>query len=179
MDIIMKLIGTLAGTVLCAALTGCGESKPPANPAAMETAGDAMRNDDRAIAQRLAEQKTAVESAYRLAEAAEERQKAIDAVNQVIKRWDGAVEVASSTKRTELEGPVKQLQAIKGEAEAMPVNDCTGIARATLVNSMNTTMEAIAMFRKETDKASEATKEKHNNGADLLAESAAQLSKCK
>ena len=179
MDIIMKLIGMLAGTVLCAALTGCGESEPPANPAAMETAGDAMRNDDRAIAQRLAEQKTAVESAYRLAEAAEDRQKAIDAVNQVIKRWDGAVEVASSTKRTELEGPVKQLQAIKAEAEAMPVNDCTGIARAPLLNSMNTTLEAIAMFRKETDKASEATKEKHNNGADLLAESAAQLSKCK
>ena len=174
----MKLIGMLAGTVLCATLTGCGESSPPAAPA-VESAGDAMRNDDRAIAQRLAEQKAAVETAYRLAEAAEERQKAIDAVNQVIKRWDGAVEVASNTKRTELDGPVKQLQAIKAEAEAMPVNDCTGIARATLVNSMNTTMEAIAMFRKETDKASDATKEKHNKGADLLAESTTQLSKCK
>ena len=175
----MKLIGMITGTVLCATLTGCGESKPPVTPAAIETAGDAMRNDNRAIAQRLAEQKTAVETAYRLVEAAEERQKAIDAVNQAIKRWDGAVEAASNTKRTELDGSVKQLQAIRAEAEAMPVNDCTGIARATLVNSMNTTMEAIAMFRKDTGKASEATKEKHNKGADLLAESTAQLSNCK
>ena len=146
----------------------------------MESADQAVRSDERAIAVRLAEQKAAVETAYRETEAAEDRRKAVDALSQIATRWDSAVEGASKVLRGELDEPLKKLQAIKSEAETVVVNECTGPARTALVAAMNTSLEAFAAFRADTSAVvSEAIKTKHNKGADMQVEAVAQLAKCK
>ncbi len=146
----------------------------------MESADQAVRNDERAIATRLAEQKTAVETAYREAEAADDKRKAVDALSQIATRWDSGVEGASKVLRGELDEPLKKLQAIKSEAETVAVNECTGAARAALVAAMNTSLEAFAAFRADTGAVvSEAVKAKHNKGADMQVEAVAQLATCK
>lgn len=176
----MKITGLLANIVLAIFLAGCGDRPPPRSGTAMESADQALRNDERAIAVRLAEQKAAVETAYRQAETTEERRNAKEALSQIVARWEIAVDGASKVFREQLVEPLKKLQAIKAEAETVAVNECAGAARAALVESMNTTLEAFSMFRAETGTAvSEATKAKHNKGAEMQAEALSQLAKCK
>lgn len=177
---IMKFTIVLAGFILAINLAGCSDPPPPPRSATIESADQAMRNDGRAIAERLAEQKAAVETAYRQAEAIEERRKAAEALSQIATRWDSAVDGASKVLRKELDEPLKKLQAIKAEAEAVAVNECTGPARTALVAAMNTSLEAFAMFRADTAKVvSDAIKAKHNKGGDLQLEAVAQLAKCR
>ncbi len=162
-----KLIASI--TILLAATTfGCKDASPPKGEARVETASETARNDDRAIAARLALQKAAVDEAYQKDRARESRQQYVDALRAVGKRWDAALLEASRTPRNAIAAQTTKLQTIRSDAATIDVDDCTSRARITLQSSMAASMEAFSMFQKETGESAEATTQKIQQGSDLL-----------
>ena len=72
----------------------------------------------------------------------------------------------------------KKLQAIKADTEALEVGECTDKARATLLTSMATTLEALAMFQKETGVIAESTNQKLLLGVEALADAKRGIDAC-
>jgi flagellar motor protein MotB len=174
----MKKIISLATVFLIATTFGCKDAPAPKTQVNVESASEAARNDDRAIAKRLSEQKSAVDEKFSRERAQEARQRNVDALRALASRWqDGLIE-ASGTPRFDIAGPLKKLQSIKAEADTIEVDDCTGSARITLQSSMAASMEAFTMFQKETGESADATTNKVQQGADLLLASRRQMDAC-
>ena len=92
---------------------------------------------------------------------------------------DGAVAAAAGATRAKLDEPLAEMEKIKTEAATIEVDACTGKARDLLVSSMTATIDAYRQFKGETGDPSDAVKAKNKEGANLLAESSAQISLCK
>ena len=132
----MKRIFTLVTVVLIATLFGCKDSVPPKTEVRVESASEAARNDDQAIAVRLAQQKAATDEAFEKQRARESRQQYMDLLKAGIKRWEDGLSAASLTPRFGIAPQITKLQAIRTEVGTIDVDDCTGPARATLQSSM-------------------------------------------
>ena len=163
---------------LAASLCACGEKPVAPAEVRVESAGEALRNDNRAIAQRLAEQKAAVDAASEQQRASNERQQFVESLAPIGKRWLDVAGEAERTVRSDLGPVIKKLDTLKSEADAIAVNDCTGQARAVLSSSMATTIEAYSLFRKETGKA-EAAQQKLDQASTQLAEYEKKLAGCR
>lgn len=174
----MTRIGSILIFMFIATMVGCKETPVPQSDLRVESASDAARNDDRAIAARLAEQKAAVDEAYARERAREQRQRHVDALRAVGKRWDEGLDEAGRTPRTAVPGAIKKLQAIKSEAESVEVDDCTGDARTTLVASMAASVEALSLFQKETGTGGPGSELKLQQAADLLYAAQRAMSAC-
>ena len=170
----MKTI--IAVIVLTTLLGACGKKEVPAPKA--DTANSPLV-DSKAVAEGMAAQMAASEKTSAAERAVNEKNQAIDSLYEVARRWDGAVESASKMNRVKLGDALKSMQSIKAEAETLAVNDCTGKARGLLVASMAASLEAFNRFKSETGDASEATRQKNKEAANLLAESSAELATCK
>ena len=174
----MKLTGMLTVTILAATLVGCGESAPPASTAPVESASEAMLKDDREIAVRLTAQKAAAEVAFRKEQDRAERQRFNDPFDAINRRWGAGQDDAGGTRRADMAGMIKKLEAIKAEAEALATNECTGKARATLVASMSAEIEALAIFSKEKGDPSPATRQQLEKAAALQATAEQEFATC-
>lgn len=174
----MKHLIALVITLIAATVFGCKDSPAPKSEARVESASEAARNDDRAIAKRLAEQKGAADEAFARQRANELRQRNVDALRAVGARWNDSLSEASRTPRSDIAGPLKKLQAIKSEADAVEVDDCTGGARATLQSAMAASIEAFDLFQKETGPSADSTSQKIQQGADLLRAAQREISAC-
>ena len=174
----MKHITALVTIFLAATTFGCNDAVPPKSEVRVESASEAARNDDRAIAVRLAAQKAAVDEAFQRERAREERQRNVDALRAVGTRWEAGLNEAGLTPRSDIAGLIKKLLAIKTDAETVGVDDCTGNARTQLVSSMATSIEAFSMFQKEKGESGEATTQKVQQGADLLRAAQGEMSAC-
>jgi hypothetical protein len=175
----MKHIITLIVILLAATVLGCNDAPAPKNDVRVESASEAARNDNRAIAARLAEQKAALEESSQLERARNERQQNVELLSALSKRWAGAVAETSRTGRSDLTEPIKKLQAIKAEADTIAVDECTGKARATLVASMSAAIAAYGTFQKETGDGSEASKQQLESAGSLLLTSQTDLNACR
>lgn len=67
-------------------------------------------------------------------------------VENLLRRWDDADQVAGATPRMSLAGPVSDLQALKREAENLEVLDCAKPVKVYLVNYMDSTVSAYLDF---------------------------------
>lgn len=174
----MKRILTLVTIVLVATLLGCKDSVPPKTEVRIESASEAARNDDRAIAVRLAQQKAAVDEAFQKQRARESRQQYVDLLQAGIKRWEDGVSEAGLTPRSGLAPQITKLQAIRTDVGGIDVDDCTGAARATLQLSMANALEALAMFQKEKGESGDATTQKVTQATEQLREAKSQVVAC-
>ena len=174
----MRHIPALVTIVLAVTTFGCKEAAPPKSEVRVESASEAARNDDRAIARRLASQKAAVDEAFEQGRAREERQRNVDALRAVSMRWEAGLNEARLTPRSDIAAPIKKLLTIKADAETVAVDACTVEARITLVSSMAASIEAFNMFQKEKGESGEATTQKVQQAADLLRAAQNGVSAC-
>ena len=174
----MKTIFSVATILLAVTLSGCQPTAPPTSEVRVESASEAARNDDRAIAGRLATQKAAVDEAFEKGRANELRQRNVDALRAVSSRWDEVMSEAGRTGRSDIAGPLKKMQAIKSDADTVETDDCTSGARATLQSAMAASIEAYTMFQKETGPSGDATSQKLQQGADTARNAQQEMSAC-
>ena len=174
----MKQIFAFVFIFVAATTFGCNDAVAPKNEVRVESASEAARNDSRAIAGRLAQQKAAVDEAFERTRALEARQRNVDALRAVSARWLDGLDDVSRIPRSDLAESIKKLRAIKTEAETVEVDDCTGKARATLVSSMTASIEAASMFQKEGGTARDATGQKLQQGADSLFAAQREMDTC-
>lgn len=175
----MKIIFNVIAILLVATLFGCKPPTPPKSEVRVESASEAAKNDDRAIAARLATQKAAVDTAFEKGRANEARQRNVDVLSAVSTRWSSSLAEASRTPRTGIAEPLKKLQAVKSEADTVEVDDCTGGARATLQSAMAASIDAFSAFQKETGASGDATTQKIQQGADLLRAALQEMDACR
>ena len=174
----MKKFGAIVIVMLVATAFGCKDSAAPKSEVPVESASEAARNDSRASAVRLAEQKAATDEAFEKGRAREERQRNVDLVRAVSARWEAGLNEARLTPRSDIAGPIKKLQAIKADAETIGVDDCAGSARNTLVSSMVASIEAFSMFQKEKGESGDTTTQKVQQATDLLRAAQSEMSAC-
>jgi hypothetical protein len=174
----MKNVGAIGMVLVAAMMFGCKDAAKPKTEAYVESASEAARNDSRASAARLAEQKAATDEAFEKGRAREERQRNVDALRAIGTRWGEGVIETSRTGRSDLAAPIRKLQQIKSDAEAVAVDDCTGKARTSLVASMSAAIAAYGMFQKETGDASDASKQQLETAGKLLTTAEQELTTC-
>lgn len=175
----MKTIFSVATILLTATMFGCKPAPAPKSEMRVESASDALRNDDRAIAGRLATQKATVDEAFEKGRATELRQRNIDALRAISTRFTEGLSAARRTPRSDIAAPLKKLQAIQTEADTVDVDDCTGAARTTLQSAMAASIEAFSMFQKEKGESAETTTQKVQQGADLLRAAQQEMDACR
>ena len=174
----MKLFVATITLLLAAITLGCKDAKPPKSEARVETASEAARNDNQAIAGRLAQQKAAVDEAFEKGRAREERQRNVDALRAIAARWNDGLSEASRTPRFDIAPVLKKLQTIQVDAGTVEVDSCTGNARVSLQAAMSASIEAFTMFQKETGESAEATTQKIQQGSDLLRVAQQEINSC-
>lgn len=174
----MKTINVIFTTLLAATAFGCKDSAAPKGEVRIESASEAARNDSRASAARLAEQKASTDEAFEKNRAREERQRNVEALRAISTRWSDGLSETGRTGRSEIGTAIQKLQQIKSDAEAVIVDDCTGKARTPLVTSMLAAITAYGMFQKETGDASDASKQQLETAAQLLTTSQQELAAC-
>lgn len=174
----MKRIATLVLISFVVTLFGCKDATAPKSEMRVETASEAARNDDRAIAVRLAEQKAAVDEAYSRERIRELRQRSVDALRAISIRWDQTLDEANRTLRSEIAGVIKKLQTIKSDTESVEVDACTSVARATLASSMNTSIEGLNIFQSETGTGTGPSALKLQSGSDTLYAAQREINAC-
>ncbi|MEO8104326.1 MAG: hypothetical protein ABI790_17565 [Betaproteobacteria bacterium] len=164
----MKPSNVILAILFAAMVAGCGERPAPPREVKVESASEALRNDQRDIAKRFAEQKSEADASFRLDQARIDRQQNVDALAAVAQRVGAAVRDAGTTGRSEFAGLIKKVEALKAEANAVAVDDCTGKVRASLLEAITTTADAFNSFAKETGAASEASSQKLTQATDQL-----------
>lgn len=70
----------------------------------------------------------------------------LESVEAVRARWADASRLAGSTSRIALSGPLKDMQQIRRELEAMTLTGCAGDVRELLVDGMTMEIEAYVAF---------------------------------
>lgn len=169
---------SLVMVLLAATSLGCRDAVAPQSDTVVASASQAAQRDNIEIAERLAQQKAKADEAYAKIRANEERQRIVDTLRAATARWDEGLNEVSRTPRNEIVVTIKKLQAIKAETEAAEVGECTDKARVTLLSSMATTLEALAMFQKETGVITEPTNQKLLLGVETLADAKRGIDGC-
>ena len=174
----MKRIVTLVLIFFVATLFGCKDAPAPKSEMRVESASEAARNDDRAIAIRLAEQKAAMDEAYARERVRELRQRSVDALRAISTLWDQTLDEANRTFRSEIAAVIKKLQTIRSDMASVEVDDCTSGARATLASSMDTTIEGLNIFQSETGTGTGPSALKLQLGSDILYAAQREINAC-
>ena len=175
----MKHLNSVLAVLVAAVFSACGERAAPPPEVKVESASDALRNDQKDIAKRFAEEKSAADADFRLNRARDERQQNVDAMVAIAQRLGAAIRDAGTTGRSEFAGLIKKVDSLKAEANAVAVDDCTGKLRENLLETIGATVDAFNSFAKETGAASEATAKKLMQATDQLDVIAQELRACR
>lgn len=81
----------------------------------------------------------------------EAKNKGIDQLNAIEKRWDDAYALASSTARIALATPVGELQNVKRDLEKLEVSECLIPAKEALSSYMNSNIANFLSFMADAD----------------------------
>lgn len=73
----------------------------------------------------------------------------LDETDEIFDRWFDAIEIADSTPRMSLAGPVGELQAIRRETENLEYPNCAARVRRSLISMMDHTIEAFLLFMRD------------------------------
>ncbi len=76
-------------------------------------------------------------------------------INDLVKKWDDSVILASSTPRINLDGPVSAMQNIKRETEQLIVPFCLERAKSSLLSSMDLRITGFIEFMREHETTSQ------------------------
>jgi hypothetical protein len=175
----MNRIPVLTLTVCLMVAAGCGKEAPPPNQdVRTQTASEARQVDERSIAERLDQQKSATDTKSTLERQQAERTVKLEALRSVGRRWNEALTEATRTGRSDIGGPIEKMQAAKRDAESVSVDDCTAKARDTLLSSMTVGLDAYNLFRQQSGPVSDAVSAKLQDAIAQLAESDRQLAAC-
>lgn len=175
----MKPSALLVAIICLAAVSACGEKAAPRAEVRVESASEALKNDERAIAARLAEQKAGLEEASQRDREASERRQFADTLGAIGKQWRDVLAEATRTGRGEIAGPIKKMEALKASLDSAAVNNCTGKARATLSSSMSSTIDAFKQFGTETGAGtSDAAQQKLAEALEQLTKFDSELGGC-
>jgi hypothetical protein len=169
---------TLAAIFILSVLAACDRKTPVASDTRVESASEAMRNDSRAIAERLAEQKASTDATFQQGRAKEERAQFVESLTAVGRRWSDALDETGRVGRSDLAPAIKKLETIKAEADAAAVNECTGRARAALTASMATSIDTYNQFRAGSGKPDDAAQQKLQQAAVQFSDFEKQLGGC-
>lgn len=175
----MKLAYPVLAVMFVAALSGCGDRNPPKPDVPAVSASEALKADQRDIEKRFAEQKAGADAALEKDRAKTERQQSVDALTAVAQRLAAGIRDAGVTARSDFAALIKRVEALKAEANALPVDDCTSRVRANLLDNISATLDAFNSFAKETGAASEASKQKLTQAVDQLDAIAQELGACR
>ena len=104
--------------------------------------------------------------------------KSIDALKALHTRWVDAVHLANNTARIQLSGQIAALQAIKRDTEAALVPPCLTGPKASLVESMATTIDGFIAFMSDPDIGKYVAQDKLSKGQELLSKYEQGLSGC-
>jgi hypothetical protein len=171
-----KWIGVAAMLAVAAA---CSKTEQPAPVTGnAPSASDARRADERAIAERLAQQNAELEKKEQADREAADRQRYVQAMRGVTSRWLEAASAASSTGRSGLPPVIDKMGAIIGDMQAVNTNDCTAKARDAYVGAMSTIRDAYRQFQQETGAQSEESARKLGEGATKYEEAERALNSC-
>ncbi len=166
-----------AACLILLLLSGCEKATDPgANKGA--TTPTTLQQENQAIAERLAEQKAALDSSTQRERALAERKQHIDSLHDISKRWVEAVGLAGRTGRSDLAGPIAKMEAIKSELEGLAMDTCASEGRSLLLSAINTGLEAYKQFQQQTGAANEALVEKLGESSKLVADSQQALNAC-
>lgn len=69
----------------------------------------------------------------------------------ILGRWQDAIEIANSTARVSLDGPVANLQAIRREVDELEAPSCASQAKSALISSMDHVIEGFLTFMQDPD----------------------------
>ena len=174
----MKHIAMIVTVALTATTFGCKDASSPKTETRVESASEAARSDDRAIAERLAQQKASIDAEYEKGRARESRQRYVDILRDVSKRWESGLNEARRTPRSDIAAQITKLQVILKDSNTVDVDDCSSGARASLQTSMATSIEAFGMFQKETGESGDATTQKVTQAAEQLRKALAEIEAC-
>ena len=163
--------------IAAAVLAGCNKPLPPPEIPVI-SAGEAMRADDRAIAERLAKQRADTDSAFEQERARQERQQFVDALTPVGRRLSAALDESAGVARKDIDGAIKKMEAIKSDVGAAAINECTTKARDTMLASVSAAIDALNSFKKETGTGSEATQKKFQDALYQMVAYEKQLAVC-
>lgn len=73
------------------------------------------------------------------------------AVDDIVERWDDAAEIANSTARMSLSGPLGELQDIKRDTGDIEVPECAADAHAALIDYQETIIDSFLAFMGQED----------------------------
>ena len=105
--------------------------------------------------------------------------KALDAISKLVKRWDDASLLASSTARIALSGPISQLQSIRRESSDLIVPACISHHKELLIKSMDLTLDGYISFMQDKDIGQYLAQSAVEKAAPLRAEFDKGYSDCK
>ena len=175
-------------TALLVALSGC-KRQEAATPAPAIDPNAELRATNEDIAKRLAEQKGAIEDSTAAARTQEDARRAAEAKNagamkavadvrSLRMKWNGVLNEAGTTPKTDFAPVLAKMDAVKSEIQAFKGNDCTENARITLLAGVSQGTDTYREFMASTGDATAAMKTKLDDAATLLNRSEAELQTC-
>jgi hypothetical protein len=170
------------------ALAGCNRQEA-AKPASTIDPNAELKQVDADIAKRLAEQKGKLEDSAAVARTQEDARraaeaknagavKAVDDVRSLRMKWNGVLNEAGRTPKTEFAPVLAKMDAVKSEIQAFKGDECTENARITMLAGVSQGTDTYREFMASTGEATPAMKVKLDDAATLLNRSDAELQAC-
>lgn len=175
----MKYLHLVLVALLATASSGCRDKPADVPEVKVDSASEAMRKDQKDIAERFAEQKAAVDADSQRESARTDRAQNVEALLPVANKLSSAIGAARTTGRSDFAALIKTVESIKVEADAVTVDDCTGKVRNDLLEAITTTLDAFNTFAKETGAPGEASRKKITQASDQVDAISKALSACR
>ncbi len=175
-------------SAVCLALTGCNRQEA-AKPVSTIDPNAELRATNEDIAKRLAEQKGAIEETTAIARTQEDARRAAEAKNAgAVKavadvrglrmKWNGVLNEAGKTPKSEFAPVLAKMDAVKSEIQAFKGDECTENGRITLLAGVSQGTDTYREFMATAADATPAMKTKLDDAATLLNRSEAELQAC-
>lgn len=141
------IVALLVAALAMAIAIGVMESRKSARRQAQRLEQQAEEAKKNAEERRARAEREALERAQQAAaRPADPLVASLGAVDALMARWDDAAQVAGSTARVSLSGPVAQLQAIRRETQALVVPPCLERGKAEMIKGMEAKIDGVLGF---------------------------------
>ena len=103
--------------------------------------------------------------------------KAAGTFDELLGRWNDALDIAGSSARINLSGPVSKLQDLRREAQAVGVPDCMAYAKWLLIRSMDFAVNGYLYFMQQVNDTS--VSDQLTQGADTTRQYTSEIKRIK
>ena len=167
---------------------GCNRQEA-AKPVSTIDPNAELKQTNEEIAKRLAEQKGTLEDSAAVARTEEDARRAAEAKNagavkavadvrSLRMKWNGVMNEAGRTPKTEFAPVLAKMDVVKSEIQAFKGDECTENARITMLAGVSQGADTYREFAASTGDATPAMKVKLDDAATLLNRSDAELQAC-